>query len=543
MTQSKRWNDKRLIFDWHPEDDTSGDMLPIAELPSSKRRAGDLSCRMDLLPDKDISCHWSEKPLSAMQERDWRIFKEDFSLSTKGGRLPNPIRKWSESGISTNILRVLDRAGFEEPTPIQRQAIPIALENRDLIGLAETGSGKTLAFLIPILMLLQKSPKIIEETAADGPYALILAPTRELALQIEAEAERFSKSLGFRVASIIGGHTMASQGFRLRDGVEIVIATPGRLRDCLEQRILTLNRCSYVVMDEADRLVDLGFEPDLNFILEQLPSAPCRLDASDIEDVSPMQHGGTFRQTTMFSATMPPAVERLAKRYLRKPATVIVGTVGLAVGTVELRVEMIAEDRKRNRLLEILNTIDHDDQDHSDRHNSSHRNRGPNRDRPQASSDRDSSLVLIFVNLKRTVDVLCKFLDARGYQTVGIHGGKTQDAREHALGRLRDGSKRILIATDVASRGLDVRDLSTVINYDMSKNIEGRTGRAGRYGLAITFLTPEDADIYYDLRRVIEKSPRSRVPPELAAHEAASARPGAPRTKRKSEETIYASGQ
>lgn len=205
MTQSKRWNDKRLIFDWHPEDDTSGDMLPIAELPSSKRRAGDLSCRMDLLPDKDISCHWSEKPLSAMQERDWRIFKEDFSLSTKGGRLPNPIRKWSESGISTNILRVLDRAGFEEPTPIQRQAIPIALENRDLIGLAETGSGKTLAFLIPILMLLQKSPKIIEETAADGPYALILAPTRELALQIEAEAERFSKSLGFRVASIIGG--------------------------------------------------------------------------------------------------------------------------------------------------------------------------------------------------------------------------------------------------------------------------------------------------------------------------------------------------
>ena len=203
--RNKRWNDKKLLFDWHPEDDTSVDMLPVSGHLGSKRRIEDTFERVDMLPDKDVFCHWSEKPLSAMQERDWRIFKEDFSISTKGGRLPNPIRKWSESSISADILRQLDRAGFVVPTPIQRQAIPIALENRDLIGLAETGSGKTLAFLIPILMLLQKSPKITEETASNGPYALVLAPTRELALQIETEAEKLAKPLGFRVASIVGG--------------------------------------------------------------------------------------------------------------------------------------------------------------------------------------------------------------------------------------------------------------------------------------------------------------------------------------------------
>ena len=230
---------------------------------------------------------------------------------------------------------------------------------------------------------------------------------------------------------------------------------------------------------KADRLVDLGFEPDLNFILAELPAVFCKTGDSEVEDIpTPKGDDNTLRQITMFSATMPPAVERLAKRYLQRSATVTVGTIGFAVETVELRVEMISEERKRSRLLELLETVCNGGQTSHHDHKYRKKDGFDHRTREFAEKDhlqiQDRSLVLIFVNLKRTVDFLCKFLDARGYQAIGIHGGKTQEAREHALGRLREGSKRILIATDVASRGLDVRDLSVVINYDMSKSIEGK---------------------------------------------------------------------
>lgn len=209
----QRWNDKKLIFDWHPEDDTSKEYYLSTSSSSlvlpNKRMAGDTS----LLDKKERSNsekidtrHWSKKPLSEMQERDWRILKEDFSISTKGGRLPNPVRSWKESSLPQTLLTVLERHGYTEPTPIQRQAIPIVMANRDLIGLAETGSGKTLAFLLPIITFLLGLPRISEENASEGPYALILAPTRELALQIEAEIVRFATNpLGFKCVAIVGG--------------------------------------------------------------------------------------------------------------------------------------------------------------------------------------------------------------------------------------------------------------------------------------------------------------------------------------------------
>lgn len=250
-----------------------------------------------------------------MKERDWRIFKEDFNITTKGGNIPNPIRSWKESNLPKNILSIIKDIGYDEPTPIQKQAIPIELENRDIIGVAETGSGKTASFIIPMLVYISHLPPITEDNMADGPYALILAPTRELVQQIEEEAIKFAKPLGFNCVSLVGGHAVEGQAFNLRNGAEIVMATPGRLKDCLDNRILVLSQCTYVVMDEADRMIDMGFEADVNFILDQLPVSNIKPDTDESENSLTNRVNKTlYRQTVMFSATMPPAVERLAKK-------------------------------------------------------------------------------------------------------------------------------------------------------------------------------------------------------------------------------------
>ena len=204
--------------------------------------------------------HWSEKPLDEMADRDWRIFKEDFSIVTKGGNIPNGLRSWKEANLTPEVFKVIESIGYKEPSPIQRQAIPIGLQNRDIIGVAETGSGKTAAFLIPLLVWIMSLPKLERmEDVDQGPYAIILAPTRELAQQIEEETVKFGKPLGIKVVSVIGGLSREEQGFKLRLGCEIVIGTPGRLVDVLENRYLVLNQCTYVVMDEADRMIKFLF--------------------------------------------------------------------------------------------------------------------------------------------------------------------------------------------------------------------------------------------------------------------------------------------
>ncbi|KAJ2082281.1 mRNA splicing protein prp28 [Coemansia sp. RSA 988] len=447
--------------------------------------------------------HWREKPLDEMRDRDWRIFKEDFSISCKGGKIPYPYRSWNESNIPKEILRAIEDIGYRDPTPIQRQAIPIGMQNRDLIGIAETGSGKTASFLIPMLAFIMTRPPLNERNMADGPYALILAPTRELAQQIESETHKFARRLGFRSVSIVGGHDIEQQALALRHGAEIIIATPGRLRDCIDRRVLVLNQCTYVVMDEADRMVDMGFEEDVNFILDALP-----VSNTKPEDYEENSNGGLaerfkYRQTTMFSATMPPIVERMARKYLRKPATVTIGEAGKAVDTVEQRAEfVVGEERRKKRLLHILNQ---------------HANNPP---------------IIVFVNQKKNVDLLGQALTRARYSVATLHGGKSQEQREQSLARLRSGEIDILVATDVAGRGIDIKDVSLVVNFDMAKDIEsythriGRTGRAGKRGLAITFLNPaDDRDVLYDLRKAIAASPISRCPPELASHEAAQAPP------------------
>ncbi|OMJ24417.1 putative ATP-dependent RNA helicase DDX23 [Smittium culicis] len=555
----RKMNDKNFVFDWDAKEDTSQDYNSIynsrhepqffgrghiagfdvkeqmakksrfySQLLSERRTKEEISRAKELeniIRKKEAKTkwddrHWSEKPLAEMKERDWRIFKEDFNISCKGGSIPNPIRSWDETDLPKDIKSVIKKVGYDKPTPIQRQAIPIGLQNRDIIGVAETGSGKTASFLIPMLVYIIGLPKINETNMQDGPYAIILAPTRELALQIEQETLKFSKLLNFTCVSIVGGHSIDEQAFALRNGAEIIIATPGRLKDCIDRRIIVLNQTTYIVMDEADRMIDMGFEEDVNFILDALPSTHLKPDSQDAEDASKMlqsQSGSSlrYRQTTMFSATMPPLVERLARKYLRRPAIVTIGTAGQAVDTVLQKVEFIASiERKRLRLVELL-------------------------------SEDYNPPVIIFVNLKKTADSLSKLLSSDGHISVVLHGGKSQEQREAALAKLKSGDADLLIATDVAGRGIDVKDVSLVINFDMAKSIEdythriGRTGRAGKQGVAISFLTNEDSDVFYDLRKMIEKSSISKCPMELIQHEASQAPPGVIRTKRRYEETLY----
>lgn len=462
--------------------------------------------------------HWSKKSLEEMGERDWRILREDFTISTKGGKIPHPLRSWTESSLPKDILDIVDKLGYEEPTPIQRQAIPIGLQNRDIIGVAETGSGKTAAFLIPLLVWIMGLPKIERDIDADkGPYALIMAPTRELAQQIEDDAAKFGRPLGVRTVSVIGGLSREDQGFQLRLGCEIVIATPGRLIDVLENRYLVLSRCSYIVLDEADRMIDMGFEPEVQKILEHLPVSNVKPDTEDAEDPEKLlsyMGKDRFRQTVMFTATMPPQVERMARNYLRRPAVVYIGSIGKPVERVEQKVYLLKEAQKRRKLLEILNG---------------------GIDPP----------IMIFVNQKKGADVLAKSLEKMGFRATTLHGGRNQEQREFALSSLKSGAKDILVATDVAGRGIDIKDVSLVLNYDMAKSIEGythrigRTGRAGKTGISVTFLTQEDSAVFYDLKQTLLASPVSNCPPELEKHPEAQHKPGTVLTKKRKEETIF----
>nr|CDJ84717.1 DNA RNA helicase domain containing protein [Haemonchus contortus] len=463
--------------------------------------------------------HWKMKPLDEMTERDWRIFREDFNIAIKGGRVPKPLRAWEECGLPEEVYQAIQKVGYKEPTPIQRQAIPIGLQNRDVIGVAETGSGKTAAFLIPLLVWITGLPKLDRQEHYDqGPYAVILAPTRELAQQIEEETNKFGELLKIRTVSVIGGASREDQGMKLRMGVEVVIATPGRLLDVLENRYLLLNQCSYVILDEADRMLDMGFEPEVQKVLSYLPVSNQKPDTDDIEHEEALMNNFAtrekYRQTVMFTATMSPAIERLARAYLRRPAVVHIGSAGRPTERVEQIVYMLSEDRKKKKLVEVL-------------------------------EQHFEPPIIIFVNQKKGADLLAKGLSKLNFNPVVLHGGKGQETREYALQALKDKTKDILVATDVAGRGIDIKDVSLVLNYDMAKSIEdythriGRTGRAGKQGKAITFLTPDDSAVFYDLKQCLLESPLSSCPAELSNHPEAQQKPGTFTTKKRQDETLF----
>ncbi|PIA15919.1 P-loop containing nucleoside triphosphate hydrolase protein [Coemansia reversa NRRL 1564] len=374
-------------------------------------------------------------------------------IKIRGVDPPKPATSWSHFGLPAACADVIKRQGFETPTPIQAQAIPAILSGRDMIGVAKTGSGKTLAFILPMLRHIKAQRALAQ---GEGPIGLVMTPTRELAVQIHRECRPFLRPLGLRAVCAYGGSGIKDQIGELKRGSEIVVCTPGRLIDLLcanSGRVTNLHRVTYLVLDEADRMFDMGFEPQV---------------AKIVQGVRPS------RQTVLFSATFPRQMEALARKTLRRPLEIVVGGRALIPPEVTQHVEVIDNRDKFVRLLAILGDAF-------------------NRD--------NETLVLIFVDRQEAADALLRDLMRRGYVCNSLHGGKDQTDRDQAIVDFKNRIFSVLIATSVAARGLDVRGLSMVVNYDCPNHMEdlvhrvGRTGRAGNKGDAYTFVTP-DQDRY-----------------------------------------------
>ncbi|EFP76825.1 ATP-dependent RNA helicase dbp2 [Puccinia graminis f. sp. tritici] len=395
--------------------------------------------------------------ITSRSERDINQFRAEKEIQVFGKNIPKPISNFSEAGFPDYIMSEIRNAGFNAPSPIQCQAWPMALSGRDVVAVSATGSGKTIAFSIPAMIHINAQPLL---APGDGPIVLILAPTRELAVQIQGECTKFGASSRIRNTCVYGGVPKGQQIRDLTRGAEIVIATPGRLIDMLESRKTNLHRVTYLVMDEADRMLDMGFEPQIKKIVEQI-----RPD----------------RQTLMFSATWPKEVQRLASEYLKDFIQVNVGSLDLTANiNITQIVEVCSDFEKRGKLIKHLEKI-----------------------------SSESAKVLIFVGTKRVADDLTKYLRQDGWPSLAIHGDKQQQERDWVLEEFKSGRSPIMIATDVASRGLDVKDIAYVINYDMPNGIEdyihriGRTGRAGRTGTAYSYISADQSKLAKELVKIL----------------------------------------
>ncbi len=353
-------------------------------------------------------------------------------------------------GLDPRILEALTALGYEEPTPIQQQTIPALIAGRDLLGQAATGTGKTAAFALPIIQ------RIVNEGRGEGPMAIVLVPTRELAMQVAEAVHRYGKVLGVRVLPVYGGQPIGRQLHAMRAGVDVVIATPGRALDHLRRGSLVLASVRVVVLDEADEMLDMGFAEDIEAVLKETPKE---------------------RQTVLFSATMPPRIEAIAKRNQREPVRIRIAKPPAKAGEAP-RVRQQAYLLPRSGKMQALGRI----------------------------LDLESpGAALVFCRTRLEVDELAETMNARGYESEALHGGMTQDERDKVMKRLRSGAAQLLIATDVAARGLDIERLTHVINYDLPNAPEayvhriGRVGRAGREGVAITLVEPRE---HYQLRNI-----------------------------------------
>jgi ATP-dependent RNA helicase RhlE len=366
---------------------------------------------------------------------------------------------FDELGLGDAQLRACEALGFKTPTPIQRQAIPVVLAGNDLIGCAETGTGKTAAFLLPILQKLS-------ETRRPGVRALVLAPTRELALQIQKNYTELNTVKGDRSVILIGGANMRTQMADLRRGVSVVIATPGRLLDLTERGALNLSHVEVLVLDEADRMLDMGFLPAIRKVLALVPSK---------------------RQTLLFSATLSSEIEKLARSTMKQPKLVEVSPRGRAASLVEQTAYHVAAESKTKLLLDLLEL-------------------------------ENFERVLVFARTRRSAERLSHILSARDHRVNRIHSDRSQPQREAALRGFRDGKTRVLVATDIAARGLDVDSVSHVINYDVPSAPEdyvhriGRTGRAGNKGQAITIVTPGEETSLRAIERLMGQTVKRIIP-------------------------------
>lgn len=411
-----------------------------------------------------------ESPAVAkMSESEVEEYRTRREITVEGRDVPKPVKTFGDARFPDYVMQEIVKAGFTEPTAIQSQGWPMALKGRDLIGIAETGSGKTLAYLLPAIVHVNAQPIL---SPGDGPIVLVLAPTRELAVQIQQEATKFGASSKIKNTCIYGGVPKGPQVRDLQKGVEIVIATPGRLIDMLESHHTNLRRVTYLVLDEADRMLDMGFEPQMKKIVSQI-----RPD----------------RQTLYWSATWPKEVELLARQFLYNPYKVVIGSQDLKANhSIHQHVDIVTENQKYNKLVKLLDDI------------------------------MDGSRILIFMDTKKGCDQITRQLRMDGWPALSIHGDKSQAERDWVLSEFKAGKSPIMTATDVAARGLDVKDVKYVINYDFPGSLEdyvhriGRTGRAGAKGTAYTFFTAANARFAKELIAILHEAGQ-KVNPDLAA--------------------------
>ncbi|RCV29934.1 hypothetical protein SEVIR_6G050400v4 [Setaria viridis] len=411
------------------------------------------------------------KDITKMTTEEVVAYRKELELKVHGKDVPKPIKTWVQSGMTSKLLDTIKKLGFEKPMPIQAQALPIIMSGRDCIGIAKTGSGKTLAFVLPMLRHVKDQPPVVP---GDGPIGLIMAPTRELVVQIHSDIKKFSKVLGINCVAIYGGSGVAQQISELKRGAEIVVCTPGRMIDILctsSGKITNLRRVTFLVMDEADRMFDMGFEPQITRIV---------------------QNTRPDRQTVLFSATFPRQVEILARKVLTKPVEIQVGGRSVVNKDIAQLVEVRPDSERFFRLLELLGEW------------------------------YVKGKILVFVHSQDKCDSLLKELFQHGYPCLSLHGGKDQTDRESTIADFKSNVCSLLIATSVAARGLDVKELELVVNYDVPNHYEdyvhrvGRTGRAGRKGFAVTFISEEEERYAPDLVKALELSQQA-LPEDLKA--------------------------
>ena len=365
---------------------------------------------------------------------------------------------FSNLSLAPQLARAVLDMGYETMTPIQEQAIPVVLEGRDVMGAAQTGTGKTAAFALPLLQRMMKHENASTSPARHPVRALVLLPTRELAVQVAQQVELYAKYTNLRSAVVFGGMDMKPQTLALKAGVEVLVATPGRLLDHIEAKNAVLNQVEYVVLDEADRMLDIGFLPDLQRILSYLPKQ---------------------RITLLFSATFSPEIKRLASSYLQDPVTIEVARSNATASTVEQHFYSVGADDKRRALHQVLKA-------------------------------RGMKQAFVFVNSKLGCARLARSLEKEGLKTTALHGDKSQDERLKALEAFKSGEVDLLVCTDVAARGLDIKDVPAVFNFDVPFNAEdyvhriGRTGRAGASGLAVSFVASSDQRLVADIEKLIK---------------------------------------
>lgn len=409
--------------------------------------------------------------MSTKEVAEFRLRSNNMTvskLSDDDRKIPNPVTTFEQAfDHYPEILEEIGKQKFKEPSPIQCQAWPILLQGYDMIGIAQTGTGKTIAFLLPAMIHIDN--QAVPRSERPGPSCLILAPTRELAQQIEQEARKYQYR-GIKCVCLYGGGSRRDQINVVTKGVEIVIATPGRLNDLVMNKIVDITGVTYLVLDEADRMLDMGFEPQIKKILL---------------DIRP------DKQTIMTSATWPEGVRRLADKYMEKPFQVCIGTLDLtAVHSVTQRIVMTSDEERREMLYDFLQSMEPNDK------------------------------VIVFVDKKSVCDDLSSDLILDGIECQSLHGDREQCDREQALDDLKTGRARILIATDVASRGLDVKDITHIFNYNFPRNVEeyvhrvGRTGRAGRTGESITLFTRNDWRQAEELIKILQEA-NQEVPDDL----------------------------